>query len=91
MGTGNEQVYIWVLSGVLAFLLAIMTIVGTSVAKSIGEKLKELLESVNELVVLTTQQTEQIKTLFNNKEDTRETLDDHEQRLRDIEKNCKKC
>jgi hypothetical protein len=86
------KVYIWVLSGVLGFLITLLTVVGNAMAKNLGEKLTELIKSVDKLVVITTQQTEQIKTLFSNKENAEERLSDHDRRIREIELNCKgKC
>jgi hypothetical protein len=86
----NNQVYVWLLSGVLAFLITVITIVGTSMARNLGDKLTALLASVDKLIVVTTQQTEQIKTLFNNNESTEKRLNDHAERIRDIELNCKR-
>jgi hypothetical protein len=91
MGTHeSNQVYIWILSGTLGFILTIMVIVATAMARNLGVKLNELLVSLNQLIIVTTQQTEQIKTLFNNNESTEKRLHDHAERIRDIELNCKR-
>lgn len=85
VGGEVQEVYIWILSGVLGFVITIGTIIITSVTKSLGEKLETLTESINELNVCTTKQTEQIKTLFCDKESMNKRLDDHASRIRQLE------
>lgn len=85
------EVYIWVLSGVLGFLITVLILGGATIANSIGKKIDNLVESVKELSVLTASQNEQIKTLFNTDVETARRLNDHGERLRDIEIQCGKC
>lgn len=77
--------YIWVLSGVLGFLITVGTLILSTVAKNLGQKLETLTESIQELNVCTARQTEQIKTLFSDKEITDRRLNDHSDRIRTLE------
>ena len=85
-----HEVYIWVLSGVLTFMISLLVIVGTSMAKQLGKKLDALTDSMNELIQLTSRQTEQIKTLYNNESASTHRINDHANRLREIELRCAK-
>lgn len=80
-----NEVYIWVLSGVLGLLLTVLVIVGRMVAINISKKFDDLLKSIKQLSDLTIQQTEQIRTLFMNREETNKRLNDHASRIRKLE------
>ena len=86
------EVYIWILSGVLGFLLTFFIIIARIVARNVGDKFDVLAKAIQDLSNLTVQQTEQIKTLFMNKDETNKRLnnvdnkqDDHASRIRELE------
>lgn len=83
--TQISEVYIWVLSGVLGFVVTVGTIILSSVARNLGRKLESLTDSIERLNVCTATQTEQIKTLFNDKQTTERRLNDHSDRIRHLE------
>lgn len=89
---GTEEilkVYIWVLTGALGLVVSVGILVISGLIKSLTERMDEMLKGINNLNTLTTQQNEQIKTLYNNKADTDFRLNDHGKRLRDLEIKCK--
>lgn len=87
--TQNLEVYVWILSGVLGFLITTGTIIVTALARSLSQKITTLIESQERLNVSNAIVIEQIKTLFAVKQETERRLNDHAERLRDIELNCK--
>lgn len=80
-----QEVYVWILSGVLGILITIGTYILSSLIKNLTNKLETLTKSIQELNVCTATQTEQIKTLFNDKETTDRRLNDHADRIRTLE------
>lgn len=83
--------YIWVLTGALGFVISIGVIIISSLIKSLTEKMNKMLEGIDSLNRLTTAQTEQIKALYDNKGETDRRLNDHGDRIRNIEIKCNKC
>ena len=86
------EVYIWILSGVLGFLLTFFIIIFRIVARNVGDKFDVLAKAIQNLSNLTVLQTEQIRTLFLNKDETNKRLnnvdnkqDDHASRIRENE------
>lgn len=86
--TATQEVYIWILGGVLGFLITAGMLVVSAYFKSLGEKIEALTESIHDLSGNNAKQTEQINALFTERVQVQERLNDHGKRIRKIEITC---
>ena len=83
-----QQIYIWILGGVLTFLITIGTLIISAYFASLGKKIEALTVSIQDLTNNNTKQTEQITALFTDKTVVQERLNEHGKRIRQIELTC---
>lgn len=83
-----QEVYIWILGGVLSFLITAGMLVVSAYFKSLGQKIEALTESILELSGNNAKQTEQINSLFSERVQVQDRLNDHGRRIRKIEITC---
>lgn len=86
--TAVQEVYIWILGGVLGFLITAGMLVVSAYFKSLGEKIEALTESIQELSGNNAKQSEQISSLYAERVQVQERLNDHGKRIRKIEITC---
>lgn len=79
-----NEVYIWVLSGVLGFLLLILVFAGKTIAGRVGAKLDELVRA-------TLEQTQQIKQLFKDMDKQQTKIDELKDDLAKVKLNQHSC
>lgn len=84
----TQEVYIWILGGVLGFLITAGMLVVSAYFKSLGEKIEALTESIHDLSGNNAKQTEQINALFTERVQVQDRLNDHGKRIRKIEITC---
>lgn len=84
----TQEVYIWILGGVLGFLITAGMLVVSAYFKSLGEKIEALTEIIHDLSGNNAKQTEQINELFTERVQLQERLNDHGKRIREIEITC---
>ena len=72
-------------------MITVFLMIVQNMATKLGKKFDGLLESVQTLTSNSIQQTEQIKTLFTEYTETTRRLNNHTDRIRDIELQCAKC
>jgi len=86
-----EAIKIWILTGVLASGFTVILFAARIIATRFGAKMDILIKSIERLTMVTTQQAEQIKTLYNREEVNTTRLNNHSLRIRNLERKQAAC
>ena len=83
------EVYLWILTGLVAFILPIFTMIVAGNIRSLNIRIQEFVKAIEQLNLNNAKNIEQIKTLYTNNENTTNDLADHESRIRCLETKCR--
>lgn len=88
----NLETQVWILSGLTAFLITVILSVFGYIVKIISDKLDSLVASNTDHNTKLATILEQIKTLFENSNEIKDKVEEHDKEINNIKINCaKKC